>query len=89
MDTYQTRVVFRMWNGGEKGKAKKYLIALFPDIEEYFPGTVLSYEHIGQHGAALYNRIIMESRPATPTEYADLAAELASLGYDLKIALRR
>lgn len=89
MDTYQTRVVFRMWNGGEKGKAKKHLIALFPDIDEYWPGYVLSYEHIGQHGAADYNQIIMDSRPATPAEYADLAAELASIGYDLKIALRR
>ena len=57
------------------------VIALFPEI----PGsncaaTCLSYMHVGQHGAADYDRVIQGSRPATPEESAPLRKELESLG---------
>lgn len=76
-----TKVVFRWWN------VSKDIIALFPDTWEY--GFCNSYEHVGQHGDADYDGIIKQSRPATPEEYADLKAELESIGYNLKVMQRR
>ena len=61
--------------------------ALLPEIPAS-PGCVTSYQHIGQHGAADYGHCIATSRPATPEEYADLAAELRQIGYSLDIRQR-
>jgi len=74
------RVVFRMWRG--------QVIALFPDVDEGF-GDCLSYQHIGQHGGADYNGIIAESKPALPSEFADLAEELTNMGYNLVLGKRK
>jgi hypothetical protein len=41
-----------------------------------------------QHSAADYWGCIADSRPATPTEYADLFAELTQRGYDMTIKRR-
>ena len=87
-----TEVVFRVWkpkyNYGRKGE----VIALFPYIDEG-RGRVLSYMHIGQHGAADYYGVIQDSYPAKPSEYADLKRELENVfGYNLKVikkAMRR
>lgn len=70
------KVVFRMFNGE--------VIALFPEEKEY-GGHINSYMHIGQHGAADYGHVIHKSRKATPKEYADLKAELKSIGYNLDV----
>lgn len=81
-----TKVIFRWWN------VSKDVIALFPEIEDtqYKWGFgCMSYEHIGQHGDADYYGIIQDSRPATPEEYADLKAELESIGYNLRVVQRR
>lgn len=70
------RVVFRRWrDSGE-------VIALFPDSEWDWRGNVASYQHIGQHGGADYSGVVSRSTLATPEQYADLLAELVSIGYD-------
>lgn len=71
-------VVFRRWRDAGS------LIALFPEVPADYGGLhCLSYEHIGQHGAADYHGVISASLPATEAETASLAAELRSIGYDL------
>jgi hypothetical protein len=74
-------VLFRRFPDGD-------VIALFP----YLPACALnswycmSYMHIGQHGAA-DPRIVYDTRPARPREYAALKAELIRIGY--RLAIRR
>ena len=43
--------------------------------------------HIGQHGAA-DPRIVYDTRPARPHEYAALQAELETIGYCLAVRQR-
>jgi hypothetical protein len=60
-----------------------------PDVFAYFPDEnyddkgiyKVGYSHIGQH-SAVHPQYAAESRPATPEEYADLDAELRSIGYN-------
>jgi hypothetical protein len=74
-------VIFRRYPDGD-------VIALFP----YLPAECLnawpcqSYMRIGQHGAA-DPRIVHDTRPARPHEYAAIKAELEQIGY--RLALRR
>lgn|SRR4030067_2508294 len=77
----KTQVIFRYWRND--------VIALFPYEIADMKGNCLSYQHIGQHGAANYSAIVYESRPATPTEYAAIQSELEKLGYNLEIIHRR
>lgn len=73
------RVTFRKWkNSGD-------VISFFPDqVDGPF---IMSYEHIGQHGGAMYPH--SQTAPASPAEYANLLAELKCLGYDdLRIVKR-
>jgi hypothetical protein len=75
-ETEKVKVVFRMWKGE--------VIALFPEIPSDRMGYFCeSYMHVGQHSGADYTGIIRLSRPATPAEYANLAKELTSIGYEL------
>jgi hypothetical protein len=78
----QDIVIFRRFPDGD-------VIALFPCIaaECLNPWPCQSYMHIGQHGAA-DPRIIYDTRPATPREYASLMAELKRIGYRLIIRRR-
>jgi hypothetical protein len=72
-------VVFRRW------KDTGDIIALFPEIPADLLGHYcLSYEHICQHGAANFERVMRHSKDVSPVESAGLARELALLGYDLK-----
>ena len=88
MKEEKTIVIFRRWNdhvhfpmGG--------VIALFPKIAYGESGSYcMSYEHIGQHGAADYQGIIQQTRPALPQEFAGLKHELESIGYNLTIRTR-
>jgi hypothetical protein len=72
-------VLFRRFPDGD-------VIALFP----YLPAECLnawpcqSYMPIGQHGAA-DPRIVHDTRPARPYEYAALKAELERIGYRLSV----
>ncbi len=59
-------VIFRRW----KSKVLEMggVVALFPMIPETKPGEVLSYERIGQHGAAHYSKCIQGTRPVDPSD---------------------
>ena len=78
--TEQTRVIFRKFPNGD-------ILALFPEIQ--ITNFCSSYMHIGQHGGADYQACISITKPAAPDEYANLASELSSIGYDLQIRQRR
>lgn len=80
-DLSTSTVVFRKFKQGGD------IIALFPYYNE-IDFCVLSYQHLGQHGAANYSHCIDKSVIAKPEEYKDLMKELESIGYKLKIAKR-
>jgi hypothetical protein len=71
-----------MWTINEKEE----LIALFPEIKADFdPDNCMSYQTIGQHGAANYEYIMQNSRNATPEEYKYLLNELIDIGYEVEL----
>lgn len=85
-DTHITDVIFRVdttkdWKGT--------VFALLPHEVCDYDGNVTTYQHIGQHSAATYNHCIATSRPATETEYADLKAEMESIGYNFKVVKKQ
>jgi len=81
-DTEPTKTIFRCWPDGN-------VLALFPrQAGTNDASTCGSYEHVGQHGAADAFHVMQTTRPAAPTEYADLLAELESIGYRVKVAAR-
>ena len=75
-------VVFRRFPDGD-------IIALFP----FLPAECLnawpcqSYMRVGQHGPA-DPRIVYDTRPARPHEYAALKAELERIGYHMAVRQR-
>lgn len=71
-----TKVVFRKWNKGDD------IIALFPEQTNRINLMVGSYMHVGQHSDADYDGVISATTPAKESEYAELLAELKSIGYD-------
>ena len=72
-----TKIVFR------KFRKNGDVIALFPErIWNQHDYSIASYMHVGQHSGADYDHIIRATIPATESEYADLLAELKSIGYD-------
>lgn len=75
------RVIFKKDEHGD-------VIAFFPQQ----PGTnsvhtCMCYQHVGQHGSAAIT-YVANCKPAKPSEYADLKAELERLGYELEIVRR-
>ena len=89
-DTKKNRVQFLVHEipgeiHGEKCTYESDVFAYFPD-ENYDPrrGLKSCYAHVGQHSSC-HPDYAKESRPATPAEYADLKAELESIGYSLEI----
>lgn len=83
-DKDKTVVVFRQWR--DDGS----IIALFPEepASALDPATCMSYEHIGQHGAACPCVVRGKTVPAQPEEYHRLYEELVSIGYSLEIRER-
>ena len=73
----KTKVIFKMMGG--------QVIALFPELagDNNPYKTCLSYEHVGEHGAASVE--LSRLKAATPYQYASLKVELGHLGYDLEI----
>lgn len=71
----KTKVVFRKFDDGE-------VIALFPDIHEH-SGYILSYIHIGQHGAA-HPDLLDDLSECSMEEYMPLYKELRYVvGYNI------
>lgn len=88
MNSDKTEVIFRVDNTKD---FKGTIYALFPYIQgtNRF-GSVLTYQHLGQHSAADYNHCIKTSKPAKPEQYKDLFNELVQQGYDdLKVVHRQ
>lgn len=82
-DEEKTLVVFRRWNGHGTGRD---VIALFPCEPFDLTGKLCaSYQHIGQHSAADFHFVLNLTTAAKPVEYADLKAELESIGYNLEV----
>ena len=80
--TESTVVIFRTDRDGN-------VFALFPELPADNHGVYSTcFQHVGQHSAADYYGCIATSRPATPAECADLAAELRQRGYGLEIRKR-
>ena len=78
-----TKVIFRKCKEGD-------IIALFPEeLNNPSDYSIVSYMHVGQHGGADYEHIIQTTAPATESKYADLLAELKSIGYDDLRVIRR
>jgi hypothetical protein len=79
-----TKTVFRVFRSGGD------VLALFPEIPDSVgkPAECMSYQHIGQHGAADYQHCISMTRPALPVEYAELLAELGQIGYRVEVVQR-
>lgn len=75
----KTKVIFRKFKNGE-------IIALFPELKEG-RGLILSYMHIGQHGAAS-PEIVRDTKPATSEQFAPLYNELTGIGYLLDVRKR-
>ena len=81
-----TRVFFRVWL--ESDYAEGDVIALFPD--ERNGNMIMSYEHTGQHGEAHKDLMTDKKlRDARPNEYRDLLKELARVGYDNLVVMKR
>lgn len=59
------------------------ILAVFPDIKEP-KECVLSYAHIGQHGACSLE-YLKKCKKAKPYQYRPLMAELQSIGYNLLV----
>lgn len=77
----KTRIIFRRWKGARRSNA----IALFPDLPGTInPHTCLSYERIGQHGAADLSFVMFDTRPAHGHDVQELREELTRIGYDLR-----
>ena len=75
-DTEKTVVIFR------KFRKDGDVIALFPRINaNNNRDCCMSYQHIGQHGAASYGLTDAYTIPATENDYRDLKKELESIGY--------
>jgi hypothetical protein len=81
----ETLVLFRRWSD-----EAREVFALFPLLPETRPGECVSYQHVGQHGAAHYSGCMDRSSPASIAEddCASLARELESIGYRLRIGTR-
>lgn len=45
----------------------------------------MSYEHVGQHGAADPSGVMRRTVAATPEEYSELKNELEQIGYSLRV----
>lgn len=70
------KVIFR------KFKQCGDIIALFPEQVNKTNLTIGSYMHVGQHSDADCTGVITATTPAKESEYAELLAELRSIGYE-------
>ena len=77
-----TKVTFRKVYDGE-------IVAVFASLWSRRGYELACYAHIGQHGPIDYEFYLDCTKPANPSEYSDLLAELRAVGYDdLRICKR-
>jgi hypothetical protein len=81
-----TRVQFRTWR--KEGDTIALFVDTIGQARVGDPYSLMSYQHIGQHGAADPG-IIRDTRPATDAERDELWAELVSIGYDDLVQVHR
>jgi hypothetical protein len=75
-------VIFRCDRNGS------HVTAVFPTLPSDARGYEMTcYEHIGQHSGCSHDWY-RTTRPASLGEYADLSAELQSIGYVLQVRAR-
>ncbi len=79
-----TRVVFRRYPEKDGGD----ILAILLDVPAN-RARVTCYQHIGQHGEGDYFRMMGDTRPARPEEYASLKSELERIGYRVIVRKRR
>jgi hypothetical protein len=83
-DTHLTDIVFRVTLSDFKGT----VFALFPHEVSGYDGSVITYQHIGQHSSSDYVHCIKQSKLATAVEYANLK-EMENLGYNINIVKKQ
>lgn len=83
-----TRVLFRTWKPSVLFVNGEVEALLVDEPGTSDPYTCAAYARIGQHGSADPQHVMEKTRPATPSEYADLERELEGIGYSLKIVKR-
>ena len=71
-----TKVIFR------EIKEDGSIIAIFPDFKES-EKSFLSYQHIGQHGAACKEFYLKDTIPTK--DYKELLSELERVGYEYNL----
>ncbi len=78
-------VMFRRWKDEDKS-----VIAVFPYILADYRGNVLSYQHVGQHGAASLLVMRQKTKPAVMKESDTFALykELQRIGYRMRVIKR-
>jgi hypothetical protein len=82
---YPVRVMFLINETDPQDKGSFDVFAYFPEEDYDNAGKFKTgYSHVGQH-TAVSPEYAAESRLATPEEYADLKAELESIGYNLEV----
>jgi hypothetical protein len=75
-DAHMTLIIFKKFPQGD-------VIALMPEDDADSQGNIMSYQRIGQHGAAS-PELLEDLEDATKQERAALKRELESLGYLIK-----
>ncbi len=75
-----TRVIYRTYTLAGEPNARGDVIALLLDCAAN-PGHVVCYQHVGQHGEAVYWHVMSTTKPATEAEIQPLRDELIRIGY--------
>lgn len=86
MEIVKVDIIFRVDTSKD---FKGTVFALFPHDVCDHRGHVTSYQHVGQHSGADYRGCIATSKPATPEQYADLKAEMESIGYEINVVKKQ
>src|SRR5688572_8252208 len=81
LDETSTKVIFR--KSYDRINKKWEIVAVFPDMAgDMNPyRTCAGYVHMCQHTTLSLEWYILNTKPATPEEYADLWVELIRIGY--------
>jgi hypothetical protein len=66
----------------------KALYSLYSLTKFRGDGSVITYQHIGQHSSSDYVHCIKQSKLATAVEYANLK-EMENLGYNINIVKKQ